>query len=226
MHISFVMDGNGRWAKKRGLPRVVGHRQGAKTLVAVMNALGKFGIEEATFYAFSTENWNRPADEVAELGRLLEEYLKTQVKEVHRQNGVFKMIGSRRGLSEKVLVLIDDAEALTAKNTGIRMNIAYNYGSRMEIADACREIAAEAVRGDISVEDIDEKMVGEHLYLSSEPDLMIRTGREKRLSNYLLWQHSYSELIFLDTLWPDFDEAALAAAIDEFKKRDRRFGGL
>ncbi len=184
MHISFVMDGNGRWAKGRGLPRSAGHRAGAKTLIRIMQALGNLGVDEATFYAFSTENWNRPSGEVGVLMKLLEEYLKTQVREVHRQGGRFRMIGSRKGLSEKLLRLIDDAEALTAGNTGIKMNVAFNYGGRAEITEAAISIASAVSRGELAPEDIDEALVGSRLYLSNEPDLLIRTGGEKRLSNF------------------------------------------
>ncbi len=226
MHISFVMDGNGRWAKGRGLPRSAGHRAGAKTLIRIMQALGNLGVDEATFYAFSTENWNRPSGEVGVLMKLLEEYLKTQVREVHRQGGRFRMIGSRKGLSEKLLRLIDDAEALTAGNTGIKMNVAFNYGGRAEITEAAISIASAVSRGELAPEDIDEALVGSRLYLSNEPDLLIRTGGEKRLSNFLLWQHSYSEFLFLDVLWPDFNEDMLVECIEDFKRRNRRFGGL
>lgn len=226
MHISFVMDGNGRWARQRGLPRSAGHRAGAKTLIEIMKALGDLGVAEATFYAFSTENWNRPRKEVSVLMLLLEEYLKTQVREVHRLGGRFRMIGSRAGLSDKITRLIDDAEALTRDNTGIKMNVAFNYGGRAEIVAAAASIAASVEAGELRAAEVDEALVQSRLDLKSEPDLMIRTGGEQRLSNYLLWQHSYSEFMFLDVLWPDFNRDLLMRCIEDFNNRNRRFGGL
>lgn len=226
MHISFVMDGNGRWAELRGLPRSAGHRAGAKTLRRIVTALGNLGVDEATFYAFSTENWNRPKTEVGILMRLLEEYLKTQVKEVHKQGGVFRMIGFREHLPTKIRTLIEDAEELTANNTGIRMNIAFNYGGRAEIVEAARRIAHMVKERELDPDQIDEDLFQSQLILPRSPDLLIRTGGEQRLSNYLLWQHSYSEFMFLDTLWPDFSEEILFDCMKSYERRDRRFGGL
>lgn len=226
MHISFIMDGNGRWAKSRGLPRSAGHKAGADTLKRIVSELGKIGVEEATFYAFSTENWNRPASEVKFLMKLLEEFLKTQIRELHRMGGVFRMIGSYDALPEKTIRLMKEAEDMTAKNTGIRMNIAFNYGGRAEILNAVKEIAAMVRRGDLEENQIDEALFSSKLYLKRDPDLLIRTGGEQRLSNYLLWQHSYTEFVFLDTLWPDFNETLLRECIRAYESRDRRFGNI
>lgn len=226
MHISFVMDGNGRWAQSRNLPRTFGHKEGAKTLRKLIPALAEQGVTEATFYAFSTENWKRPSDEVRLLMKLFEENLKTQVKEIHKNNGVFRVIGGRERLSPKIVRLIEDSERMTSQNTGIRINIAVDYGGRSEIVAAVRQIAGLAIERKIDIEDIDERLVESHLMLDASPDLMIRTGGEKRLSNYLLWQHAYSEFMFLDELWPDFNTALLTQCIDRFKMRNRRFGGL
>lgn len=226
MHISFVMDGNGRWAQSRNLPRTFGHKEGAKTLRKLIPALAERGVLEATFYAFSTENWKRPLDEVRLLMKLFEENLKTQVKEIHKNNGVFRVIGSREKLSPKIIRLIEDSEQLTSKNTGIRINIAVDYGGKSEVVEAVKKIAGLAIDQEIEIDDIDEQLVESHLMLKSSPDLMIRTGGEKRLSNYLLWQHAYSEFMFLDVLWPDFNPEILVQCIERFKMRNRRFGGL
>ncbi len=226
MHISFVMDGNGRWAKKRGLPRKVGHKAGADNLREIVRALGELGVDEATFYAFSTENWNRPITEVKFLMTLVDDYLKSEIAEIHSQGARFKMIGFRENLAPKTLELIDYAEALTAENKGLKFNVAFNYGSRAELINAVKTIVKEANSGKIEEQDIDEDLISSKLLLSSEPDLLIRTGGEQRLSNYLLWQHSYSEFMFLPVLWPDFNKKMLEEAIAEYDSRTRRFGGL
>lgn len=226
MHISFIMDGNGRWAKSRGLPRAAGHKEGAKVLQKILPALPELGVDEATFYAFSTENWKRPEAEVSQLMQLFRSYLKTQIKKIHKNGAVFRVIGLREGLSPELLKLIDDAETLTAQNRGIRINLAVNYGGKDEILRAVRRISASAVAGTIASDDIDENLLESHLLLQNVPDLMIRTGGESRLSNFLLWQHAYTELMFLDLFWPDFNPDTLRDCIAQFKKRDRRFGGI
>ncbi len=226
MHISFVMDGNGRWAKRRGLPRSAGHKVGADNLRHIVTALGELSVDEATFYAFSTENWKRPQQEVGFLMKLVREYLKKEIDDIHRNGARFKMIGFREGLDAKTLELIDHAERLTENNKGLRFNVAFNYGGRAEMVEVCRSLAREVKSGKIAIDEIDEERIQSKLLLSSEPDLLVRTGGEKRLSNYLLWQHSYSEFIFLPTLWPDFHKENLEACLAEFHQRKRRFGNL
>ncbi len=226
MHISFVMDGNGRWAKERGLPRSAGHKAGADNLRHIVTALGELSVDEATFYAFSTENWKRPKQEVGFLMKLVREYLNKEINEIHRNGARFKMIGFREGLDAKTLQLIEHAEQLTENNKGLQFNVAFNYGGRAEMVEACRALAREVKSDKIVVEEIDEERIQSKLLLSSEPDLLVRTGGEKRLSNYLLWQHSYSEFIFLPTLWPDFHKEHLEACIEEFHQRKRRFGSV
>lgn len=226
MHISFIMDGNGRWAQSRSMPRTFGHKAGAKTLRKLIPALAGQGVLEATFYAFSTENWKRPQNEVRLLMKLFEDQLKTQVRSIHENNGILRIIGNRDRLSPKIVQLIEQSERLTEKNTGIRINIAVDYGGKNEIIAAIRNIADQVITGEIHIDDIDENLVESKLMLKTSPDLMIRTGGEKRLSNYLLWQHAYSEFMFLDVLWPDFNSEILSDCIHQYNMRNRRYGGL
>lgn len=226
MHISFIMDGNGRWAQKRGIPRFMGHKEGGKNLRHIVESCVELGIQEATFYAFSTENWKRPRPEVNFLLGLMEEFLKSQANDIHANNIKFRAIGFYSNLPKRAYKLIDDLENLTNDNTGLRFNVAFSYGARAEIVAAAKSIARDTVDGKIDLDQLDEDAFSSHLLLPSDPDLMIRTGGECRLSNFFLWQHSYAELIFLDTLWPDFKKADLVQCIDEFNKRNRRFGGL
>ncbi|MDO4753613.1 MAG: polyprenyl diphosphate synthase [Bacillota bacterium] len=226
MHISFIMDGNGRWAESRKLPRTLGHREGAKVLRKIIPALSEQGVLEATFYAFSTENWKRPKTEVSLLMKLFEESLKSQVKEIHQSNGVFRVVGNRDRLSPKIVQLIEDSEHLTKDNTGIVINIAVDYGGQYEILSAVKKIASSVASGELNRDEIDADLFESKLMVKNPPDLLIRTGGEKRLSNYLLWQHAYSEFMFLDVLWPDFNKKMLIECLEEYKKRNRRFGGL
>lgn len=227
-HIGVIMDGNGRWAKKRGLPRSAGHQAGADTLKKIVTECNKMGIKYITVYAFSTENWKRPKDEVDFLMNLLYNYLKDAEKTLAGENVVIRAIGSRAELSEKIREQIANTEKFTKNNTGIIMNIALNYGSREEITHAVKLIAERAVRGEIAPSDITPDTVSDMLYTSGQPDpdLIIRTSNELRLSNFMMWQASYSELYFTDTLWPDFSVRDLHAAILEFQRRNRRYGGV
>jgi undecaprenyl diphosphate synthase len=226
-HVAIIMDGNGRWAKKRFLPRAMGHREGAEAVRRTVRAAGELGISYLTLYAFSSENWKRPADEVDDLMGLLRLYLRNEVRELHDSNVRIKFIGARQRLSEDVLALVDDSERTTASNTGLTLVIALNYGSQAEIASAAQTLAAQAVRGEIQPEQIDEVMIAQHLFTKDipDPDVIIRTSGEQRLSNFLMWQAAYAELVFVETLWPDFDRAALESALNEYTGRERRYGG-
>ena len=226
-HVAIIMDGNGRWAKKRHLPRALGHREGAEAVRRTVRAAGELGIGYLTLYAFSSENWKRPADEVDDLMGLLRLYLRNEIRELHDNDVRVRFIGSRQRLSADVLGLIDEAEASTGANTGLTLIIALNYGSQAEIVDAMRAIGAQIAAGVMTPEQIDEAMIARHLFTAAypDPDLIIRTSGEQRLSNFLLWQAAYAELVFTETLWPDFDRAALEAAIGEYLGRERRFGG-
>ncbi len=226
-HVAIIMDGNGRWAKKRFLPRALGHREGAEAVRRTVKAAGEIGIGYLTLYAFSSENWKRPADEVDDLMGLLRLYLRNEVRELNDSHVRIRFIGSRERLSDDVLKLIDESEHLTAGNTGLTLVIALNYGAQAEIVSAVQHIAAQVARGELAAEAIDEAMITRHLFTSDmpDPDLIIRTSGEQRLSNFLLWQAAYSELVFVETLWPDFDRAALEAAIADYRNRERRYGG-
>lgn len=224
LHIGIIMDGNGRWAKKRGLPRSAGHSAGADALKKIVTECNNIGIKYITVYAFSTENWNRPKEEVDFLMNLLLDYLKNAEKTLSGENVVIRAIGSRAELTEEIREQIIKTENFTKNNTGIVMNIALNYGGREEIIHAVKEICEAGT----APEEIDEKLFSSHLYTKDQPDidLLIRTSGEQRLSNFLLWQNSYSELWFTDKLWPDFKKADLHSAIIDFQKRNRRFGGV
>ena len=221
-HIGFIMDGNGRWAKKRGLPRSAGHKAGAESLKKIITEANKLGVKYATVYAFSTENWKRPKDEVDYLMSHLMDYLVNAEKTLAGENVVIRAIGSRKELSEEMQKQIIKTEEFTKNNTGIVMNIALNYGGRDELVNAVREICNEGKS------DIDEKTIEEHLYTAGQPDvdLLIRTSGEQRLSNFMLWQVSYAEMWFTDKLWPDFKPKDLRQAILDYQNRGRRFGGV
>ncbi|WP_138380130.1 isoprenyl transferase [Luteithermobacter gelatinilyticus] len=225
-HIAIIMDGNGRWAKKRLLPRVAGHRKGAEVVRNCVRTCSSLGVNYLTLYAFSSENWKRPEDEVRDLMGLLSHYLQNEVTELDRQNVRLRFIGGRDRLSPSILKLIAEAEEKTRQNTGLQLILALNYGGQAEIVCAAREIARKVKAGDIDPDMIDEKLFSDHLYTADipDPDLIIRTSGEQRLSNFLLWQAAYSEFIFIDTLWPDFNEDILQGAIEEFNKRERRYG--
>jgi undecaprenyl diphosphate synthase len=227
-HIAVIMDGNGRWAQQRGLPRVEGHRRGVKTVRWIVEECARLGLEQLTLYCFSHENWKRPQRELDYLMSLLEQFLVEERAEIMRQDIVFAMIGRRPGLSEGVLREVDKSTRCSAANTGMRLCLAVNYGGRQELVDACREIAQQAMRGQIDPAQIDETTVADHLYTAGmpDPDLLIRTAGEMRISNYLLWQISYAELWVTPTCWPEFRKPDLLAALRDFASRDRRFGGL
>jgi undecaprenyl diphosphate synthase len=221
-HVAIIMDGNGRWAKRRMLPRVAGHRKGVEALRGVIRACGERGITHLTVFAFSSENWRRPQDEVTLLMELFLRALENEVARLHENNIRFRVIGDISGFSERIQVLIRDAEALTRGNTMLTFTVAANYGGRWDVLQAVRRMMAEGVGPD----QVDEDALRRHLCLADcpEPDLFIRTGGEQRISNFLLWQLAYTELHFTDTLWPDFDADALDHAIASYRKRERRFG--
>jgi undecaprenyl diphosphate synthase len=227
-HVAIIMDGNGRWAKARGLPRVAGHRRGADAVRRVVRGAGELGIPVLTLFAFSTENWTRPADEVADLMGLLRHYLRSELEELRKNGARLRVIGKREGLAADIVRDIAEAENMTAANARIDVNICINYGSRDEILRATRRLAQRVAAGEITVDDIDQKSF-EHELLTAglpDPDLLIRTSGEQRISNFLLWQCAYSELVFVDTLWPDFGKEHLEQAIVEFRRRERRYGGI
>lgn len=225
-HIAIIMDGNGRWAKKRGLPRSFGHKKGAEVVKEVARAAANMGVKFLTLYAFSTENWNRDPEEVATLMSLLRQYLKSDLKEL-QDNGVrIVFIGERSMLDADIVENMKKIEADTALNEKMTLCIAISYGSRQEIINAAKKIAALAKRGDIQPEDVDSKMFSDMLYTKDipDPDLVIRTSGEMRISNYLLWQIAYAEFFFTEVLWPDFNEKILADIVADFKTRERRYG--
>jgi len=226
-HIGFIIVGNGRWAKQRGLPRNAGHRQGAKVFETICDYCQKIGVKYVTAYAFSTENWKRPQNEVDAIMDLLRSYLKEAAKQVKR-NVCLRFLGDRTPLVPDLQELIEQAERESAANTGITVCIALNYGGRDEIVHSARALAEKAAKGQLDPARIDEGMLAENLYSGGipDPDLMIRPSGEKRLSNFLLWQLAYAEFVFLDVLWPDFTPADLDEAIRQFQLRNRRFGGI
>ena len=227
-HIGVIMDGNGRWAKKRGLPRSAGHSAGAESLKKIVTECNKMGIKYITVYAFSTENWKRPKDEVDFLMNLLMDYLKNAKTTLAGENVVIKAIGSRKELSQELREEIKKTEEFTKNNDGIVMNIALNYGSREEIVNSVKEICKNVCDGRCSVDDINAQMISDNLYTASQPDpdLIIRTSGEERISNFLLWQIAYSEFYFTKKLWPDFKVRDLHEAIIEYQNRNRRYGGV
>lgn len=227
-HVAIIMDGNGRWAKKRGMPRTFGHRQGAETVKTVVRAAADLGVRYLTLYGFSTENWSRPADEVSELMSLMRHYVRGNIADLHKNGVRLKIIGERWRLDKDVLEIIENAEALTDKNTNITLTIAFSYGGRQELVQAVQAIARDVAAGKLAPEAISEATLGSALMTADlpDPDLLIRTSGEQRLSNFLLWQMAYTELMFVDTYWPDFGKADLQAAIDSFRGRDRRFGKI
>jgi len=228
-HVAIIMDGNRRWAKQKGLPISEGHKRGAETLTNIIEVASNLGVEVLTVYAFSTENWNRPKEEVDFLMQFLDRVFKRQLEEVQKNKGRIRVIGRRDEIvPTHVLEIIRDAEEKTAQNTGITIITAFNYGGRAEIADAAQSLAQQVERGALHSEDIDEKVFARNLYAADIPDvdLLIRTSGEYRISNYLLWQAAYAEFVFTETLWPDFRREHLFDAIKEYQARDRRFGGL
>ena len=225
-HIAVIMDGNGRWAKARGLPRAAGHRQGAEAVKRTIKAAIEFGVPYLTLFSFSSENWNRPASEVEDLMALLRRYLQSEIAELHKQGIRLRVIGERDRLAEDVVQMIEEAEATTRDNRRLGLTMAISYGGRQEIVAAARQLAGLAAEGKLVPEQIDESVLASRLMTPGipDPDLLIRTSGEKRISNFLLWQCAYSELVFVDTLWPEFSADDLAAAIEEFRHRERRYG--
>jgi undecaprenyl diphosphate synthase len=225
-HIAIIMDGNGRWAKARGLPRIAGHRSGAEAVRRTLTAAGELGIPYLTLFGFSSENWKRPSAEVQDLMVLLRHYLRGEIAELQRNGVRLKVIGQLTRLAPDIVGMIEHAETLTRENSQITLTIALSYGGRAEIVAAVQAIAAEVARGSLAAEDVDEDCLARHLFTADipDPDLLIRTSGEQRISNFLLWQCAYSELVFTKTLWPDFSRNDLEQAIDDYCGRERRYG--
>ena len=225
-HIAIIMDGNRRWAKQKGLPSAFGHKKGVDSLKTIMRACDDFGIKYLTVYAFSTENWHRKQEEVDFLMDLLGKTLQNELQEMHENGVVINFIGDIKRLNPKLQEILAHSVEVTKNNTGVRLQIAFNYGSRDEIVHAVKCIAQKVKNSEIDIDDINEDLISDSLYTKNipDPDLLIRTGGEMRISNYLLWQIAYSEFFVTKTLWPDFDKSALADAVEEFHSRQRRFG--
>jgi len=227
-HVAVIMDGNGRWAADRGLPRVEGHRRGVEALRRTVRAATELGISVLTIFSFSSENWSRPPSEISDLMALLRRFVRKDLAELHKSNVRVRIIGDRAGLERDIRLLLQEAEDLTRGNAGLTLVVAFNYGSRQEIARAAQRIAIEVAAGRLSADDVSPERLGSYLHAPDipDPDVIIRTSGEQRLSNFLLWQAAYSELVFVPINWPDFDRAALEGAIMEYRRRERRFGGL
>jgi undecaprenyl diphosphate synthase len=227
-HVAIIMDGNGRWARARGLPRSAGHKKGVDALREAVRAAADFGIEYLTIYAFSAENWARPKTEVSFLLDLLQRFIRQDVAELHKAGVRISIIGERQNLEPGLTALLADAENLTRENSRLKLVVAFNYGSRQEITRAAQEIARKVAEGKISPDDITPAVLSNHLDTGGmpDPDLLIRTGGERRLSNYLLWQCAYTEFVFVDEHWPDFSRDVFARAIAEYGARERRFGNV
>jgi undecaprenyl diphosphate synthase len=227
-HIAIIMDGNGRWAKARSLTRTAGHREGTKRVKEIVKEAADLGVKVITFFAFSTENWSRPKSEINVLMRYLGDYLVREVREMDKKNIRFLVIGRNEPLPAVIQKKIKEAEYKTKDNTGLTVVLALNYGSRQEIVDAAKKFAADTINSKVKINDLDEKGFSRYLYTADlpDPDLLIRTSKELRVSNFLLWQLSYSELYFPEKFWPDFGPADLREAIEEYQLRSRRFGGL
>jgi len=227
-HIALIMDGNGRWAAERGLPRIEGHRRGVEALRRTVRAAGDLGVEILTIYSFSAENWSRPASEISDLMGLLRRFIRNDLAELHKSNVRVRIIGERRRLDIEIRRLLEESEELTRHNSGLRLVVAFNYGGRQEIARAAERIAVLVKTGAMQPEEVNADAIGRHLDAADlpDPDLVIRTSGEQRLSNFLLWQSAYSEFVFVPVYWPEFDRTALETAIAEYRRRERRFGGL
>ncbi|HZO86042.1 MAG TPA: isoprenyl transferase [Verrucomicrobiae bacterium] len=227
-HVAIIMDGNGRWARQRNLPRVEGHRNGAESVRTIVRVAGEIGIKYLTLYAFSVENWNRPKDEVDTLMKYLERYLRSETPELDRNNVKLEVIGQIYRLPESVQKELKKSIATLSKNNGLTVVMALSYGARTEIVDAVRAIAEKVDKGKLDPAEINETIISQHLYTRNipDPDLLIRTSGEMRISNFLLWQISYAELVVTPTLWPDFRKAQFFEALDEYARRHRRFGAL
>lgn len=227
-HVAIILDGNGRWAKKRMMPRNYGHTQGSKAVEKICEDAYKMGVEYLTVYAFSTENWKRPKEEVDALMKLLKTYLETSIKTSKKNNMRVRMIGDKSALSEDIRKSVDALEEASQANTGLKFQVAINYGSRDEIIRAIKTVSTEVQEGKIALEDINETLLDNYLDTKDipEPDLLIRTSGEQRLSNFLLWQSAYTELYFTEVLWPDFDKKELGKAIEYYSSRKRKFGAI
>lgn len=227
-HVAIIMDGNGRWAQSRGLPRFEGHRRGVEAVRRTVRAAIEAGISYLTIYSFSTENWARPPEEVAILMGLLRRFIRNDLADLHSNDVRVRVIGSREEVAPDICALLAEAEELTRDNRGLTLIVAFNYGGRQEIVGAARRIAELAAAGKLDPSSIDAQMIGDSLETSDipDPDLIIRTSGEQRLSNFLLWQAAYAEFVFLPLHWPDFDKAAFDAALDQYAKRERRYGGV
>ncbi|MBW4576764.1 MAG: isoprenyl transferase [Aphanothece sp. CMT-3BRIN-NPC111] len=225
-HVAIIMDGNGRWAKKRGLPRIAGHRQGAEVIKEILRCCTDWGIKVLTVYAFSTENWGRPTAEVDFLMLLFERLLRTELEEMHREKVCIRFLGELEALPPSLQREMRRAMAVTAQNQAIYFNVAINYGGRKEIVRACRDLVEKVQQGELLPEAIDEGLIQQFLYTKevADPDLLIRTSGQMRLSNFLLWQLAYTEIYFTDTLWSDFNREEFSRAIEDYQGRDRRFG--
>jgi undecaprenyl diphosphate synthase len=226
-HVAIIMDGNRRWADKKRLPRLFGHREGVKTLKDLVKYVGGNGLRYLTVYAFSSENWNRSAEEVTYLMQLLAEAIKNELEELHTNKVRLRFLGDLSGMPVKLRQEFDRAMERTKDNTGLNLQVCINYGSRLELTEAVKKIAAAVAAGQLAIDDVDADLVGSHLYTKElpDPDLLIRTGGEMRLSNYLLWQAAYTELYITPVLWPEFSPEHFEAALEEFSSRQRRFGG-
>jgi undecaprenyl diphosphate synthase len=227
-HVGVIMDGNGRWAKARGKPRTEGHVAGVKALRQLVESCINYGVDYLTVFSFSSENWTRPKDEISFIFGLLRRFVASDLEKLHRNNVRVKIIGARDGLDDSLRRLIAEVEATTAMNTGLKLQVAFNYGGKAEIADAVRRIASLVAAGRLKAEDITENTIGRALYTAGmpDPDLIIRTSGEQRVSNFLLWQSAYAELVFVEENWPDFDEAAFVRVLEDYSGRDRRYGGI
>ena len=227
-HVAIIMDGNGRWAAARGLPRTEGHRRGVEALRKTVRAAGELGIGILTIFSFSSENWLRPVSEIRDLMGLLRRFIRNDLAELHGNNVKVRVIGERDGLDPDIRRLLEEAEDLTRRNTGLILVVAFNYGARQEIARAMRGIAEDVAHGRLTPDAVTAELVASRLDAPDlpDPDVIIRTSGEQRLSNFLLWQAAYSELVFVPIYWPDFDRAALENALAEYRRRERRFGGL
>ena len=227
-HVAIIMDGNGRWAQQRNLPRTAGHKQGVVAVRKAVKAARDIGIKYLTLYSFSSENWSRPKSEIKELFGLLRMFIRSDLADLHKNNVRLKVIGRQNSVPDDILTLLQEAQNLTRDNTAQTLIIAFNYGSRNEITDAIKKIAMDVSLGKLNIEEITDTTVSDSLNTSNipDPDLLIRTSGEKRLSNFLLWQAAYSELVFLDCLWPEFTKSDLNRAIKIYQNRERKLGGL
>ena len=228
VHIGVIMDGNGRWAQARGKPRTEGHVAGVRALRGLVEYCIDYGVDYLTVFSFSSENWTRPKDEISFIFGLLRRFVASDLEKLHRNNVRVRIIGSRTGLDDGLRRLIAEVEATTALNTGLQLQVAFNYGGKAEIAEAVRRIAGLVAAGRIKAEDITEDTIGRALYTAGipDPDIVIRTSGEQRISNFMLWQSAYSELVFVDENWPDFNETTFVRVLEEYSSRDRRFGGV